>query len=240
MYSVTCRFADLNVKINFLYKSFYDFCAEYIVDSEPQFEIEVTQSDIEFERQNGDNSHIYSDGYLQTLAIYRKFCHFAIDYGAVLFHGSAVAVDGKGYIFTAPSGTGKSTHAALWRKLYPESVKTVNDDKPLIRIKDGEYYVYGTPWDGKHRLSANICVPLRGICRINRALENKIRRLSVTEALPTILSQTHVPNDTQKGKMALNIVLLLAKQVPIWNLECDISDAAARLSFGAMTGKNIE
>ena len=79
-------------------------------------------------------------------------------------------MDGEAYIFTAVSGTGKSTHAMLWREVFGERVRMINDDKPLIRITpEGKAVVYGTPWDGKHHLSKNSAFPLKAICWLTRA-----------------------------------------------------------------------
>ena len=84
--------------------------------------------------------------------IYRKIADALVDDGVILYHGSVIAVDGQGYLFTAKSGTGKSTHTALWRELFGERAVMVNDDKPLLRVKDDQVTVYGTPWNG-NRLS---------------------------------------------------------------------------------------
>ena len=113
---------------------------------------------------------IENDEYLETLAVYRKIAEKMIDYDTILFHGSVIAVDGIGYLFTAKSGTGKSTHTRLWRELFGERAVMVNDDKPLIKVSENGIIVYGTPWDGKHRLSTNTFVPLKGICFMSKWL----------------------------------------------------------------------
>ena len=66
-----------------------------------------------------------------------------------LFHSAVVSYQGKGYMFLGRSGTGKSTHASLWRR-YIEGTELMNDDNPAVRIRpDGTAMVYGTPWSGK-------------------------------------------------------------------------------------------
>ena len=104
------------------------------------------------------------DDYLETLAVCRKIAERMPEHNTFLFYGSCIAVDGAGYVFTAKSGTGKSTHTRLWRELLDNRATMVNDDKPLIRIADDDAIIYGTPWDGKHPLSHNIAVPLKAIC----------------------------------------------------------------------------
>ena len=84
------------------------------------------------------------DDYLETLAVCRKIAERMPEYDTFLFHGSCIAVDGVGYLFTAKSGTGKSTHTRLWRELLDNRATMVNDDKPLIRIADDGLVIYGT------------------------------------------------------------------------------------------------
>lgn len=144
--------------------------------------METSQSDIEYEREKsaledrkeGLPIRNFPDSYLETLAVYRKFAENLLAYDTVLFHGSVVAVDGIGYLFTAKSGTGKSTHTRLWREYFGERAVMVNDDKPLLQVTENGVIVYGTPWDGKHHLSNNISVPLKAICILTRAEENHI------------------------------------------------------------------
>ena len=97
-----------------------------------------------------------------------------ISYDTILFHGSVIAVDGIGYLFTAKSGTGKSTHTRLWREYFGDRAAMVNDDKPLLKITDSSVIAYGTPYNGKHRLGTNISVPLKAICILTRAADNHI------------------------------------------------------------------
>ena len=100
-----------------------------------------------------------------------------------LFHGSAIAYKGSGVLFTAVSGTGKSTHTAFWKEVFPEEVIYVNDDKPLIRFDGKVPYVCGTPWNGKHFRGNNVDVPLKAVCLLKRGLENEMHRVSKKDAM---------------------------------------------------------
>ena len=118
--------------------------------------------------------------YLEELAIYRQIAEQAPERGVLLFHGSAVAVDGQTYLFTAKSGTGKSTHTRLWRQRFGDRALMVNDDKPLLRFTETEVLVCGTPWNGKHHLSAPVQLPLKALCVLMRSsfVTNQVRRVS--------------------------------------------------------------
>jgi hypothetical protein len=191
----TYRFADVNVRVTAIHSAVQSLCSGYETDGLADFSVSTNQEDVCFERSRADHPG-YSDAYLETLAVYRKIAERMPAYDTFLFHGSAIAVEGKAYIFTAKSGTGKSTHARLWREMLGERAVMVNDDKPLIKVHpDGSATVYGTPWDGKHRLSSDIAVPVRAICILERAQENRIREISKAEALPMLLQQTYRPAD---------------------------------------------
>ena len=85
------------------------------------------------------------------------------------------AMDGQAYLFSADSGVGKSTHSRLWQQVFGDQrVTIINDDKPALRLRDGVWYVYGTPWSGKYGLNHNLCYPLAGICFLERSKTNKI------------------------------------------------------------------
>lgn len=207
-------------------------CQFYLTDSSAQWTVQVSPQDIDLERSRADRPG-YSDAYLETLAVYRKIAERMPAYDTFLFHGSAIAVDGAAYIFTAKSGTGKSTHTRLWREMLGERAVMVNDDKPLIRVHpDGAATVYGTPWDGKHHLSSNIAVPVRAICILERAQENRIREISKAEALPMLLQQTYRPADP--AALAKTLTLIDRLNVKLYRLGCNMEKEAAEVSYNAM------
>lgn len=104
----------------------------------------------------------------------------------LLIHSSVIRCAGKGYLMTAPSGTGKSTHTHLWYTTIPDC-DLMNDDNPIIRILDGQAIVYGSPWSGKTPCYRNIQAPIGGIVRIKQCPENSIRRLGTIEAFTMLL-----------------------------------------------------
>ena len=148
------------------------------------------------------------------------------------FHASAVLLDGKAYLFSAPSGTGKSTHTEKWCRLFGAEI--INDDKPALRRVDGKWMVYGTPWSGKNDLSMPVGVPLGGIAVLERGEKNTIRIMSPVEAVPAIIGQCL--HFTHKGYMSKQLELLdkLLKETPVWRLTCRNDDEAAIVSCGAM------
>ena len=184
------RIADAEIEIAFTENYTEIICRDYEVKAEgkPDFVIEVTDEEVEREKKKSEPGA--SKGIIESLAIYRKLCEKILDRNCVLFHCSAVAVDGKAYLFTAASGTGKSTHTRMWRQHFGGRAVMVNDDKPILRIKDDGIYVCGTPWCGKHGLQTNVEVPVQGICILRRGEENMIRKISAIDGYP--LSLIHI------------------------------------------------
>jgi hypothetical protein len=152
----------------------------------------------------------------------------------LLFHGSAIAVDGEAFIFTAKSGTGKSTHARLWRQKFGERAIMVNDDKPMLRIGSDKVTVCGTPWNGKHHLDTDIEIPLKAICIIYQSKENHIERIPFYEALPILMEQSYMPKgDADMGKL-LEFMDVIAGCIPIYLMGCNMDPEAADIAWEAM------
>ena len=150
-------------------------------------------------------------------------------------HASAVALDDRAYLFSAPPGTGKSTHTRLWQNIFGASAEVFNDDKPALRRLDGTWYAYGTPWCGKDGINSNRKVPLGGICYLRQAQENRIRRLTPQEALQRILSQTiYRFQDAAMLDRMLTSLDKLVREIPVYELENRPEPAAAQLSYETM------
>ena len=229
------QFAERKVEIRSLFPYVHQLCFAYRTTGEPDFVVATSPSDISYERSLHVDGERYGDAYLETLSVYRKIAEKMPFYDTFLFHGSCIAVDGAAYLFTAKSGTGKSTHTRLWRELLGDRAIMVNDDKPLLRVSSDGVIAYGTPWDGKHHLSANLLVPLRAICILERAEENWIE--PATDALPMLLQQAYRPRDPQALRKTLALVDRL--DVPLYHLGCNMDLSAARLAYETMRGNTL-
>ena len=168
--------------------------------------------------------------YLATGAIFAKEL---LRFDGSFLHSSAVVVGGKAYLFSAPSGTGKSTHTEKWCRLFGASY--LNDDKPVFRLMEDTWVAYGTPWSGKHDLSVNTGVPIGGIAILRRGQENKISPMEPARALPQILAQSSYRLNRQQMEKQLSLLDRLLREVPIWDLRCRNDDEAAYVAYQAMT-----
>jgi hypothetical protein len=144
-------------------------------------------------------------------------------------------MDGYAYLFSAPCGTGKSTHTSLWRKTFGEDrVLMLNDDKPALRLEDGRWYAYGTPWSGKTAQNINMRVPLGGICVLTRGETNEIAPFGGTRAALALMEQTARPGMVEGRGSMLELIDKLLTMVPVWKLQCTPTEEAARVSQKAM------
>lgn len=158
-----------------------------------------------------------------------------LDFDGMLLHASAVVVNDEAYLFSAASGTGKSTHTGLWLEHFGENAYILNDDKPALKLKDGKFYAYGTPFSGKYDISVPKGVPVKGIAFIVRAKENKITKLPTLSAITKIFEQTVRDLEGYNMNKLLNLLDVLISTVPVYQLECNISDEAVITSYTAMS-----
>ncbi len=158
-------------------------------------------------------------------------------FGGILLHSSCVVVDGVAYAFAADSGVGKSTHTGLWLQHFGKRAYLLNDDKPAIREINGTVYACGTPWSGKHDISVPEIIPLGGICFVERGEENRIARMEredVSNAVFQLLSQTLRRLRLENAERLLDVVELLFSRVPMYRMQCTVSEDAAVMAYGAM------
>lgn len=245
MIEFTIRIADKVFFINALYDNSRTYCAEYICHGEAENTITITPADITKERElaireaklEGLSPRQHTDAYLETLAIQRKIAEYLFQCNTILFHGSVIAVNGVAYLFTAKSGTGKSTHTRLWREMFGDAAVMVNDDKPFLHIDSNGVVAYGSPWCGKHRMGRNISAPLRAICILHRGEENCIHKMDKQDALFMLLQQSHRPGNAVNMLHYMDLLDKLAKLVDFYHLECNMNPEAALLSYEVMSGE---
>ena len=240
MDSFKMKVAGAVAEIHPQFGSTLEYFRAYLTEDAPDFTVLVTPEDREFEQadalrealEEGMKPRTFTEPFLERAAIQRKFAEFLLDRDTLLFHGSTVAVDGFAYLFTAKCGTGKSTHTRLWRQVFPEA-KMVNDDKPFLELTGSGVMAHGSPWSGKHGLSTNISVPLKGICILRRGPENKIIPMAPGDAMEMLLAQGYCPPGREEKYRELTEKL--ADSVAIWSMECTKDPAAAETAHRAMS-----
>ncbi|MCD7750036.1 MAG: hypothetical protein LUH42_08295 [Oscillospiraceae bacterium] len=216
------------------------FCRNYLTSREPSFSVYVEDSRLEEMREyNAD----MRDEFLERDGIYSVIASKLPYYNRVTLHGACISYRGKGYLFTAASGTGKSTHIGLWKQYVGADVDIVNGDKPIFQIeeKSGSTKItaYDTPWCGKEGWNRKHSAEVAAICFIRRTEDgsNHIRRVSPEEAISIMLRQMFHPYEPEATGLMLELFDKMIENLPLYLLECDISEDAVRCSFEALTGE---
>lgn len=243
MTEFTMEVAGQPIGITAMFSSTRDYCRKYFTEKEPVFRVSTSPEDLEFEQQAAREEAIaegfrfrnFPDPYLERAAIQRKIAEGLFTYNVLLFHGSAISVDGQGYLFTARSGTGKSTHTRFWQEAFGERAVMVNDDKPFLRMEEGTVLVCGAPWSGKHGLDTNITVPLKAICVLERGPKNRIHPVEAGNVLEMLIHQSNHPLDPAKLPKFRDLIDGLAMGTTFWKMECTRDPEAARVAFEAMS-----
>ncbi len=211
------------------------FCERYLSKDQTSpvdLTASVTKEDFEKEKELSQG---FTDGYIENICLYRSICLQIPNFQRMLLHCSVLDYDGQGYAFLGRSGTGKSTHTRLWlQHLTP--TKVVNGDKPILEYKEGKFLAYGTPWMGKEHWGEPTQVELKGLCFLEQAKENKIRKLTPQEVSSRLFSQILIPQEEETAIATLDLADKLIASVPAYLLECDISETALQTSFEGMTG----
>ena len=227
------RVADTNFLIEGCGSMLRHFCRDYTADFDrPDCVIRLTDEDIERERAISERqTKPVNPLELEIAAAHRQLADAVLRRGIMLMHGAAVAVDGRCYIFTAPSGTGKTTHIRHWLSAVPGSY-VLNGDKPLIGVS--RLLVYGTPWSGKERMNANTAVPLAGLIQLARGTENVLTPRSFSQMLPCLVQQCYIPADREGAQIACGLMGGL-QSVPCWLLRCTPDETSARVAYEGLT-----
>lgn len=164
-----------------------------------------------------------------------SFYRQLLSHNGLMLHSSAIVMDGFAYLFSAPCGTGKSTHTNMWRSAFGDAVVMLNDDKPALRKEEGRWYAYGTPWSGKTAQNENMRVPLGGVCVLTRGEQNEIEPYGGAAAIFSLLDQTVRPRVGNARGELLELLDDLMGSVPVWKLRCTPTEDAARVSQAAMS-----
>ena len=244
MENFTIRIAGKVFAVSALYKSTRIFCKDYLCYDSPDISVEITYNDIAFEQETTEREYALEglpirkmpDSLLECTAMQRKIAECLFEYDTLLLHGSAIAVDGEAYLFTAKSGTGKSTHTRLWRELLGKRAIMINDDKPFLQITESGIRVFGSPWNGKHHLGSNVNLPLKAICILSRGVQNKIVQVSANDAVQMLLQQSNRPIKHVLLPKYLENLGTLAEMCKFYSLECNMDPEAALISYQAMSG----
>ena len=217
--AITVEVAGIAYKLHTHYNDNLRQLEDYISTKEPVCDVCIAEDNIRKEKECLYRLYKYppSEATMEMYALRNMVSDSLVDYNCFRIHGAAFAVDGKGYIFTADSGTGKTTHMRLWLKNL-QNAYVVNGDQPIVKVGQG-VMVCGSPWCGKEGLNTNTAVPLKAIIIMERSAENSIDEISMKEALIEIIRQVYKPLDASKMIKTLHLLSLLDGKIKFYRFK---------------------
>ena len=220
--------AGLTVEVNYIRRRIPGFFRDYLI-KKPENGVDIVAT----ATPEGVEEELAADPSVGALnaeksCIFRSIAERSPYFGSFLFHCAAIAYEGKGYLFGALSGTGKTTHISLWRDYLGDKVEIVNGDKPLLRMTGEEPEICSTPWAGKEGWQKNAIGPLRGICLLCRSDENKIERVEPRECMRLIIQQVYLPRDKEALFLTMGLLDQILQKTPVYLLHYDISEEAVK------------
>lgn len=225
--------ADLKVIMTTYFGRAKNLAQEYIAKTdwdEPDHYIDIELDYYKETKSDYPENASYED--IEYVITGEMFNRFLILHEGLMLHASAVVVDGYAYLFSADSGTGKSTHTNLWLESFGDDAFIINDDKPAIRCIDGEWFVYGTPWCGKNNTNTNAKAKLGAIVFLERSEDNWIEEENIREAIPKFFKQTiRRLNLEENMDKVLSTMEKMLTEVPIYKMGCDISEDAVKMAY---------
>jgi len=217
------NFGGIKVRYSFLYPETAALFGRYLekdCDTAADLEIQITPEYIEESKWLVDENET-SMAFREFQSLMLKTGNELLLHDRVLFHGAAFTWNNKAWIFTAPSGTGKTTQLNHWRTLFKRDVKVINGDKPLLECKDdGKIIVHSSPWRGKERMGIKtLKAELGGIILLEQGKSNHIERMDPEDAvIPLFIEFIAYPDNKEQILAQADILDRILKRVPVWKL----------------------
>lgn len=229
---IVINIAGIPVGVDNRFKYIEALARDYQCDEAPVFTVRADDSKIAREREASGAE--FSDGYLESIVVFREIAERIPEFDAVVFHGAILARDGEAYAFTAKSGVGKTTHTRLWLSEFGDEVHYINGDKPIIRLIDGVPYAFGTPWRGKEGYGVNESCPLAAIALLERAENNSAERINRDEGTLRLVRQIYIPKNPVCAALAMRVADKILSGVRFVELKCNMDPEAAHVAARAM------
>ena len=227
------------IEINAFYESTKKYCRDFLSEEETNYIITMSEEDLKNESTNSNDGHVYVSE--EISALYRKIADLLIEEDIIVFHGSSFKVNNSGFIVTARSGVGKSTHVNLLHEYLKDEFEYINDDKPLLKIDDNEITIFSNPWNGKERRGNNNSAALKAIIFLNRGLDNTYRQIeNKQEIYIRLLSQIYLPKEKSKREKALKIADILLKRINFYEINVNKDIESAKMTYEEIIRNEIK
>lgn len=219
--------AGVSVSIDLLYEDYLRLYRPYFTELPPALSLRLSNEEVLSAQR------LYTEcpqlPYVEHMELCTRLSNLLLPMDRVVFHGMAFAWQGKAWLLTAPSGTGKSTQYFLWKLLYRDEVAIICGDKPILERRTDGFILHSSPWNGKENMGTVLSLPLGGIVYLEQAAENSIERVSTGMALPIYSQLIYSPMDAETILAACGFADALLRSVPLWRLRNRGDRASAKL-----------
>lgn len=228
------KLAGIAIEIHYRYAFVKELCKEYEETEpvEPAFTVQVTEAEIETERQS--TGYRFSKEICESTCVHRAVVNGLVPYGIFLMHSAVIAVDGRAYVFLAKSGVGKSTHLRMWKEQFGKRAVIVNGDKPMFSFEGDKLMVHGSPWRGKEQWGINTTMPVQALCILERGENNTLTKAAQKDMIGRIFHQVLLPKKEPELSQFLNMMNRVIQEIPCYRLQCTISVEAAAVAYEGM------
>ena len=239
MINFKIKIADTVLEINAFNETTKKYCKDFLSEEEPNYVITMTEEDLKNERTTSETGKVYVNE--EISALYRKIAELVIKDNIIVFHGSSFMVDNNGFLITARSGVGKSTHSRNLKALLGDKFVYINDDKPLLKVNENSVTVYGTPWNGKERRSNDVSAPLRAILFLSRGETNTYRKIANKEEIYIkMISQIYLPKEKVKRELALKAADAILKNINFYEINVTKDIESAKMTYEEIIKNEIK
>lgn len=235
MEKIVIQLAGINISVACLFQETYTYLSEFKTKNKGKYEVGISELRFIQERTILEQKIPWKKFYdyeIEINALYHELSLLLLREDVIVIHGVLLRMKNVGILFTAPSGIGKSTQAALWVEHFPNDVVIINGDKPLLKITEEGVVAFGSPWKGKEKIGNKECVPLKKICYVRRAKENSIKLVEWNgDSLSWLLTQSQL---YESQNSTIERVRLFKKAIPfvsLYELKCNISDMAVITAY---------
>lgn len=226
------KLAGLDIAIDNRYKYLEKLCAGYICES-GHADITVSATEDEICAQRDISVTDFTDGYLESVCVYRKICRALPLFDRLMLHSSVVEADGRAIALCGKHGTGKTTQTRLLTEAFPD-VRVINGDKPVLHIQNECATAYGTPWRGEECLGSNISAPLSSVCFIEQADRNELVLIDRNEAAALLFGQLITPCEPKAAFKHLELADRLLKTCDFYKMYCTEDYSASALLYNTL------
>ena len=229
MVNFKIKIANKVLGINAFNETTKRYCRNFLSEEKEDYVITMTEEDLKNESSNSIDGKVYVNE--EISALYRKIADLFVEEDILVFHGSSFKVNNCGFIVTARSGVGKSTHVNLLKELLNDELVYINDDKPLLEVKD-DITIFSNPWNGKERRGNNTSAPLKAILFLGRSEEPNFKKIiNKEEIYIKLMSQTYLPKEKAKREKALKLVDILLKQTNFYEINVNMGEESAKMTY---------